>query len=80
MIGILEKWSLMRGGRLREVFAKGGSTVLEFTGFPGIDQIARQQLKELQSNLPLSNLVPRVPRLFGQRVGARRDSGEFEKL
>ena len=26
------------------------------------------------------NLVPRVPRLFGQRVGARRDSGEFEKI
>ena len=25
--GILEKWSLMRGGRLREVVAKGGSTV-----------------------------------------------------
>ena len=26
--GILEKWSLMRGGRLREVVAKGGSTVV----------------------------------------------------
>ena len=25
------------------------------------------------------NLVPRVLRLFAQRVGARRDSGEFEK-
>ena len=25
------------------------------------------------------NLIPRVPRLFGQWVGARRDSGEFEK-
>ena len=25
------------------------------------------------------NLVTRVLRLFGQRVGARRDSGEFEK-
>ena len=26
------------------------------------------------------NLVPRVLRLFGQRVGATRDSGEFEKI
>ena len=26
------------------------------------------------------NRVPRVLRLFGQRVGARRDSGEFEKI
>ena len=26
------------------------------------------------------NLVPRVFWLFGQRVGARRDSGEFEKI
>ena len=28
----------------------------------------------------LSNLVPRVLRLFGQREGARRDSGKFEKI
>ena len=26
------------------------------------------------------NLVPRVLRLSGQQVGARRDSGEFEKF
>ena len=26
-----------------------------------------------------TNLVPRVLRLFGQRVGARKDSREFEK-
>ena len=32
IFGILEKWSLMRGGRLREVVAKGGSTVL-VTGY-----------------------------------------------
>ena len=25
------------------------------------------------------NLVPRVPRPFGEQVGARRDSGDFEK-
>ena len=28
----------------------------------------------------LSNLVPRVLWLFGQRMGASRDSGEFEKI
>ena len=27
-----------------------------------------------------SNLVPRVSSLFGQRVGARRDSGDFENI
>ena len=27
-----------------------------------------------------SNLVSRVLRLFGQRVGGRRDAGEFEKI
>ena len=27
--GTLKKWSLMKGGRLREVVAKGGSTVFE---------------------------------------------------
>ena len=26
--GVLDKWSLMRGGRLREVLAHGGSTIL----------------------------------------------------
>ena len=33
-----------------------------------------------QFNKELSNLVPRVLWLFGQRVGASRDSGEFEKI
>ena len=28
----------------------------------------------------LDNLVPRVLKLFGQRLIARRDSGEFEKI
>ena len=30
--------------------------------------------------VPRVNLVPRVLWLFGQRVGASRDSGEFEKI
>ena len=29
----MEKWSLRRGGRLREVVAKGGSTVSPFATF-----------------------------------------------
>ena len=29
---------------------------------------------------PDLNRVPRVLRLFGQWVGARRDSGDFEKI
>ena len=31
IFGVLQRWFLMGGGRLREVVARGGSTVLMFT-------------------------------------------------
>ena len=32
------------------------------------------------AGIPCNNLVPRVLRLFGQRVGGRQDSGDIEKI
>ena len=44
-------------------------------------QISHTYISDIVLNfhsLRTGNLVPRVLRLFGQRVGARRDSGDFE--